>query len=347
MHVSPCSALSTRLRLRSFLLLIYILSGLRGSHSLSPGIKSNLLTSKLSSGDMASANLLATVRPIQKVVQGQKMMEGAGVQICRTVGTSSLRNLDPYLMLDELKLPANRATAGFPDHPHRGFETCSILLEGEMAHEDSAGNKGVIGPGGVQWMTAGRGVIHSEMPRSREGRLWGFQLWINLPKKDKMMKPRYQDYQANEIPVGQAPGVSVRVLAGESLGVKGPIKMVNPGLLMDVRLEAGATHKEAVPEGWSGFAYVYEGSGTICDSSASPEQALVLGPGDHISATAAADSSSGLKFLLIAGRPINEPIVQHGPFVMNTQEEIRQAFMDYQAGKLQNPEDNPWVDDEL
>lgn len=268
--------------------------------------------------------------------------------ICRTVGTSLLRNLDPYLMLDELKLPAKQAFAGFPDHPHRGFETCSIMLEGVMEHRDSQGNQGVIGPGGVQWMTAGRGIIHSEMPKVTDGILWGFQLWINLPKKDKMCKPRYQDYQKGDIPVVElpgAPGSSVRVMAGTSStgGVTGPIRMRNPGLLMDVRLGAGGSFKQEVPEGWNGFAYVYDGEGKICGTKATPEHAMVLGPGDHVEATAGA--SAGLRFLLIAGKPIGEPIVQHGPFVMNTQEEIYQAFADYQSGRLQNKDDNPWQDE--
>mmetsp|Transcript_21360 Transcript_21360/g.46698 ORF Transcript_21360/g.46698 Transcript_21360/m.46698 type:complete len:293 (-) Transcript_21360:786-1664(-) len=291
---------------------------------------------------MASVALNA-LRPITKVVQGSKQMEGAGVQICRTVGTSKLRNLDPYLMLDELKLPAKAAFAGFPDHPHRGFETCSIMLSGQMEHKDSAGNHGVIGPGGVQWMTAGRGIIHSEMPKSTEGLLHGFQLWINLPAKDKMCKPRYQDYQASDIPVAEQDGVSVRVMAGESLGVTGPIKMRNPGMLLDCRLSKGANFSQPVPEDWSGFAYVYHGAGKISGTKATPEQALVLGEGDHL--VASTDSEEGLRFLLIAGRPIKEPIVQHGPFVMNTEQQIQQAFMDYQTGRLQNPDDNPWQDE--
>lgn len=274
--------------------------------------------------------------------------------ITRTVGTAALRNLDPYLMLDELKLPANQAAAGFPDHPHRGFETCSIMLEGEMEHKDSAGNQGIIGPGGVQWMTAGRGIIHSEMPRSVRGRLWGFQLWVNLPSKDKFCKPRYQDYQAADIPVASAEGASVRVMAGESLGMTGPIKMRNPGLLLDVRLTPGASFKQLVPRGWSGFAYVYAGSGTMSGTPAPLQHALVLGDGDYVEAAAAAaagaapaEGAEGFKFLLIAGQPIKEPIVQHGPFVMNTQQEIMQAFQDYQSGRLQNPADNPWAEDEL
>jgi len=247
-------------------------------------------------------------------------------------------------MLDELKLPSKQAFAGFPDHPHRGFETCSIMLEGEMEHQDSVGNRGVIGPGGVQWMTAGRGIIHSEMPRVTDGILHGFQLWINLPKKDKMCKPRYQDYQAKDIPIASGgDGVSVRVMAGETFGVSGPIKMRNPGMLLDVRLSKGATITQAVPSDWNGFAYVYFGSGNISGTNAKEEHTLVFGPGDHMQATA--QPGGELRFLLIAGRPIGEPIVQHGPFVMNTRDEITQAFVDYQNGMLQNPADNPWKDE--
>ncbi|KAG2491833.1 hypothetical protein HYH03_009790 [Edaphochlamys debaryana] len=288
---------------------------------------------------------MKTLRPVTKVVQGQKMREGAGVTICRTVGTSALRNLDPYLMLDELKLPSKAAFAGFPDHPHRGFETCSIMLEGEMEHRDSQGNQGVIKSGGVQWMTAGRGIIHSEMPKVTDGILWGFQLWINLPKKDKMCKPRYQDYQKSDIPVVESsPGASVRVMAGTHSGVAGPIKMRNPGLLMDVRLGPGANFSQEVPEGWNGFCYIYDGEGKVSGTKAAPEHTLVLGPGDHVSAVGGA-GPAGLKFLLVAGQPIGEPIVQHGPFVMNTQAEIYQAFEDFQSGRLQRADDNPWQDE--
>ncbi|KAI8473653.1 MAG: RmlC-like cupin domain-containing protein [Monoraphidium minutum] len=271
-----------------------------------------------------------TTRAVTKVVQGTKLMEGAGVQICRTVGTPALRNLDPFLMLDELKLPSNRASAGFPDHPHRGFETCSIMLSGRMEHADSMGNKGVIGPGGVQWMTAGRGVVHSEMPVVDEGNLHGFQLWINLPQKDKMCKPRYQDYQPRDIPTAAA----------------GPIKMRNPGMLLDFTLAPGAKISEPVPAEWNAFCYVYGGSGAIGGRAVAREQAAVLGPGGTLEAEGPA-SGEPLSFLLIAGRPIGEPIVQHGPFVMNTQDEIHQAFNDYRNGMLQLAEDNPWDADEL
>ncbi|KAJ9521816.1 hypothetical protein QJQ45_024671 [Haematococcus lacustris] len=346
-------------------------------------------------------------------------MEGAGVQITRTVGTSLLRNLDPYLMLDELRLPAKAAAAGFPDHPHRGFETCSIMLEvtdGRAEQPGKAGSAAALAAGGVQWMTAGRGIIHSEMPKVTDGVLHGFQLWINLPQKDKMCKPRYQDYQppqeealtalalpcpgpalappcqASDIPVVDRPeaGLTVRVMAGESYGAVGPIKMRNPGMLLDVRqvatkwagggkvgkwwqngqvvaqragggtaaesgrwaevgclanlarLGKGGSFRQLVPREWSGFVYCYEGAGNVSGTAAQPSQALVLGPGDHIEAQAGPGS---LKFLLIAGQPIREPIVQHGPFVMNTQEEIMQAFRDFQTGRFQRAEDNPWADE--
>lgn len=273
------------------------------------------------------------LRPVQLVVPGTHVSDGAGMPICRTVGTPALRNLDPYLMLDELKAPAHLATAGFPDHPHRGFETCSIMLEGKMEHQDSVGNKGVIGPGGVQWMTAGRGIVHSEMPKVTEGNLWGFQLWINLPSKDKMVKPRYQDYQASDIPVVQEGGVRVRVMAGSHRGTTGPIEMRNPGLLMDVTLTEGSTFKQEVPRNWNGFVYVCAGSGRICGTQGSCQHALVFGPGDHVTATTT--DEQGLRFLLVAGQPIGEPVVQYGPFVMNTKTEVRQAFADYESGELQ------------
>jgi hypothetical protein len=326
---------------------------------------SHLATPSAAQSIIEMSTTQQVLRPITKVVQGMKLSEGAGVKICRTVGTPKLRNLDPFLMLDELKLPVNQAAAGFPNHPHRGFETCSIMLEGEMQHKDSAGNSGVIGPGGVQWMTAGRGIIHSEMPvSSRQGRLWGFQLWINLPKKFKMMKPRYQDYQASDIPAVETSSSRVRVMAGSYSGTTGPIAMKNPGMLLDVVLQPGAEVDIQVPREYTGFIYCYDGKGVVSGTQATPQHAFVLGEGDHITARAAADTAaaapsssdsdtegaygegSGLRFLLVAGAPINEPIVQHGPFVMNTQDEIAQAFMDYQAGRLQNPGDDVWAADD-
>lgn len=271
---------------------------------------------------------------------------------------------------------------------HRGFSTCSIMLSGRMEHRDSAGNHGVIGPGGVQWMTAGRGIVHSEMPVVTDGDLHGFQLWVNLPAAQKMSKPWYQDIGADAIPVvapgGQA-GASVRVMAGASGGATGPIKLRNGGLLLDVRLAAGAEWGQEVPPQWNAFAYVYEGGGKLGGHAVDIRHAYVLGnEGTRVQAEA---GGGGLRFLLAAGQPINEPIVQvgrvmrggdgsvassndillctpwspaqvfsrpsvlcflqHGPFVMNTAAEIQQAFADYRNGQLQNPGDDVWKDEEL
>lgn len=276
-------------------------------------------------------------------------MEGAGVRICRTVGTFDQR-VDPFLMLDELKLPSHQAAAGFPDHPHRGFHTCSIMLQGKMEHKDSMGNSGVITTGGVQWMTAGRGIVHSEMPVVEHGKdLHGFQLWINLPARDKMIRPRYQDIKAEEIPIVEFDtGTSVRVMAGTVGDKTGPIDMRHPGggMLLDIRIPPNQTYNQAVAEEWNAFSYVYEGSGKLCGQSVGIENAYVFGDGDGVSAEA---GEGGLKFLLFAGKPINEPIVQYGPFVMNSALEIQQAFEDYRSGQLQRADDNVWGkwDDEL
>lgn len=293
---------------------------------------------------MASSSV-NSMRPIATVVRGKKLMEGAGVQICRTIGYGDVR-VDPYLMLDELRLPAEKASAGFPDHPHRGFETCTIMKRGKMEHRDSVGNKGVICDGGVQWMTAGRGIVHSEMPVVSEGDLHGFQLWINLPAKDKMVKPRYQDIQAPDIPVVEfKDGGHARVMAGVCEGVEGPLKLRNPGLLLDVTVPASSqTWKQTIPREWNGFAYVYDGAGTISDMRVEEQHAYIFAQegGDFVAAKADA-ASKEISFLLIAGKPIGEPIVQYGPFVMNHELEIAQAFQDYRTGRLQNPTDDPWT----
>lgn len=280
-------------------------------------------------------------RKIAKVVQGQKVMEGAGVRICRTVGTHSLRNLDPFLMLDELRMPSHEASAGFPNHPHRGMETCSIMISGKMEHGDNYGNKGVIGPGGVQYMSAGRGIVHSEMPVVTSGDLWGFQLWVNMPAKNKMNKPRYQDYQAESIQTVEEENLKVRVLAGEYRGVEGPVAIANPSLILDVQVKPGGNFSTPINKDWNGFVYVSDGSGVIGGTQGKREQALVLDSGDHLTATTT--DPAGLRFLLLAGKPIGEPIVQHGPFVMNTHEEIQQAFQDFRSGKLQNKDDDVWA----
>lgn len=274
-------------------------------------------------------------------------MEGAGVQICRTIGYQDVR-VDPFLMLDELKLPAEKAAAGFPSHPHRGFETCTIMKSGKMEHKDSVGNHGVICPGGVQWMTAGRGIIHSEMPVVTSGDLHGFQLWINLPAKDKMVKPWYQDVQEPDIPVvhihGKESESSVRVMAGTVQGTSGPLKLRNPGLLFDVSLDAEDEWGYEIPNEWNGFCYVYEGTGFLGEQRVEPRHAYIFERNANQDTLHAKAGSDPLKFLLIAGKPINEPIVQYGPFVMNHELEIRQAFDDYRNGTLQNASDDVWTE---
>lgn len=290
--------------------------------------------------DMAAATVARTAG---KVVRGTHVSEGAGVRVCRTLGTPALRNLDPFLMLDELRLPSKDAKAGFPWHPHRGQETVTIVLDGRVRHEDSLGNKGVIGPGGVQWMTAGRGIVHSEMPESSgDAPLWGFQLWVNLPKKEKMCKPRYQDVQQEGVPVIQQAGNQVRVLAGQVDGQQGAVKTKHPILALDVKMDPGSTFVQPIPRGWNAFVYVCQGKGVVGGSRVSNECAVVLEDGDQLETS----TEEGMRFLLFGGLPIGEPIVQHGPFVMNTQEEIYQAFADYQSNRLQDPNDDVWTDTE-
>ena len=304
------------------------------SSKLSPPLLPDLDSDNPHHDSMASSAL----RGLKTVVKGQKMMEGGGVPVYRTIGTSAMRNLDPFLMLDEFKSPSRDAEMGFPNHPHRGFETCTIMLRGSVEHGDHGGNSGVIGPGGVQWMTAGRGIVHSEFPKSKgDEMLHGFQLWINLPKKDKMCKPRYQDYQGDRIPIFQGDGYSVRVISGEHSGVSGPVTLRIPGFLFDVRLEGSGSKKFShdFPADWNSFAYVYEteGEGALAGRDPVPRAAHVLA---NDGTTLEASTEGTLKFLLFAGKPIDEPIVQYGPFVMNTDEEIQQAFMDYQSGRLQS-----------
>jgi len=288
------------------------------------------------SENMAAAK--ATPRLVKAFVPGQKMMEGGGVPVYRTIGTSAMRNLDPFLMLDEFKSPSKDASMGFPDHPHRGFETCTIMLKGSVEHRDHGGNKGLVGPGGIQFMSAGRGIVHSEFPKSKgDDMLWGFQLWINLPRKDKMCTPRYQDYEADKIPIFSGESHSVRVFSGEHSGVKGPVALKIPGFLLDVRLEAGGSFSHDFPEHWNSFAYVYdaEGNGTLAGAPPRVRESHIF---DHKGSLLEASTEGTLKFLLFGAEPIKEPIVQYGPFVMNTEEEIQQAFMDFRTGKLQASE---------
>ncbi len=273
------------------------------------------------------------LRPIQQLIRAQAVREGAGVTVHRSIGTQSLRHLDPFLMLDHFGSDnPNEYIAGFPAHPHRGFITFTYMLDGQMEHRDSMGNRGELDSGGVQWMKAASGVIHSEMPRQVDGLLRGFQLWINLPAAEKMSDPAYQEFPANKIPEVETASIKVRVLAGEYQGQAGVIKDPNTQVCyLDVRLEAQARFELAVPKEHQGFIYVFEGSATS-QSQALPQHSLaVLGQGDAVAVTA---GEKGTRFILVMGKPLGEPIVQYGPFVMNTREEIGQAMADYQNNQL-------------
>lgn len=282
------------------------------------------------------ADTVSHPRSVERVIQGQAVMDGAGVKINRVLTQPLQRRLDPFLMLDNFgSEEASDYLAGFPDHPHRGFETVTYMLEGRMRHRDSAGNEGLLENGGVQWMTAGRGVIHSEMPEQEAGLMEGFQLWLNLPAKDKLMQPWYRDFKAAEIPAFTTPeGATVRVIAGSSHGVTGAVtRDVTEPLYLDVELPAGATFSQRLPAGHNAFLYPYRGSVTVAGKAVAERSMAILAndaeaDGVTVTATAAA------RFILIAGRPLNEPIAQYGPFVMNTQQEIHQAVQDFRAGLL-------------
>ena len=275
-----------------------------------------------------------TYRPIARRLRGQATSDGAGVSLTRVIGTGQLPALDPFLMLDEFgsDRPGDYI-AGFPSHPHRGFETVTYMLDGRMRHKDNHGNEGLLTPGSVQWMTAGRGIVHSEMPEQEEGMMRGFQLWVNLPAKDKMGAPAYQEFAPERIPLAQpAPGVSAKVIAGRIGEVEGPVKQpATEPSYFDLSLDAGAVFEHALPVGHNVFAYVYEGEIASGESVAGKGELLVFGAGEAVRFEGRAPKS---RLILVAGKPINEPVARYGPFVMNTQAEIMQAMQDYQAGRF-------------
>ena len=269
---------------------------------------------------------------ITRLVTGMPASDGAGVRLTRVIGTPQLDALDPFLMLDEFGTDRPQDyLAGFPDHPHRGFETVTYMLDGRMRHRDNHGNEGVLVPGSVQWMTAGRGLVHSEMPEQQEGRMRGFQLWVNLPARDKLCPPAYQEFAPGRIPVATpAPGVTVKVIAGQVGDAVGPIAQpATSPVYLDIALDAGASWAFDLPEGHAGFIYAYEGDVRIGDSTVRTRQLGVL-EGE----TVAFEAMSAARVLLIAGRPLREPVARYGPFVMNTHDELQQAFADYQAGRF-------------
>jgi redox-sensitive bicupin YhaK (pirin superfamily) len=287
-----------------------------------------------------------TTRTLIHIIESMPTSDGAGVKLRRSLGSQRGLHVDPFLMLDEFYSDdPNDYIAGFPSHPHRGFETVTYMLDGHMRHEDHLGNRGDLGPGDVQWMTAARGIIHSEMPQQREGRMRGFQLWLNLPSKEKMKPAGYRDIPAREIPRVKLPqGGEVRVIAGtlelNGNATSGPVngtgaRLSTDPLYLDVHLPAGVEFSAPTAAGHSAFLYAYEGSTMIGTPGAAkrlPNRAAgVLSEGDSVHVQAGAE---GVRFLLLAARPLREPVVQYGPFVMNTREEIEQALADYREGRL-------------
>ncbi len=283
-------------------------------------------------------------RALKHVIQSVATSDGAGVSLRRSIGASQFARHDPFLMLDEFFSDnPDDYIAGFPSHPHRGFETVTYMLDGHMLHEDHLGNRGDLHPGDVQWMSAARGIIHSEMPQQTEGRMRGFQLWINLPAKEKMKPAAYRDIPARDIPVAALDhGGEARVIAGtleqQKGRTRGPIHGLSTDpLYVDLRLPANATFEAPVAAGHNAFVYLYEGDATIGDDRrALPHRAAgLLGDGDSLRVQAGA---GGARLLLLAAKPLGEPIVQYGPFVMNTRAEIEQALNDYQSGRLALPQ---------
>ncbi|XP_064878757.1 pirin isoform X2 [Oncorhynchus nerka] len=255
------------------------------------------------------------IRRVVKTVLSVEQVEGVGAHVRRSIGRKELINLDPFLMLDEFKV---KKPSGFPDHPHRGFETVTYVLKGVSAHEDFCGHSGLLKPGDLQWMTAGRGVVHAEMPVSEEP-VQGLQLWVNLRREDKMVEPQYQELKDSQVPKPSREGVTVAVISGQALGVQSKIFTRTPTLYLDFKLDVGAKHVQPVPSGPDAEQRKVE-----------PHHTIVFHDGDCIAVEN--KTSEVCHFVLIAGQPINEPVVQHGPFVMNTEEEINQAVRDYRTG---------------
>jgi len=283
----------------------------------------------------------APERTVRQIVRGLPTSDGAGVKLRRVIGQPQLPDLDPFLMLDEFGTDQPEDyLAGFPDHPHRGFETVTYMLDGRMRHRDNHGNEGVLVPGSVQWMTAGRGLVHSEMPEQQQGRMRGFQLWLNLPAREKMTAPKYQEFGPERIPsAAPAAGITAKVIAGQVAGISGPIQQpATDPTYLDLALEPHAVFEQTLPDEHAAFVYVFEGAiavGTEQKPVAAHELA-VLSDGALIRLTglrAGADGKTA-RAILVAGRPLREPVAKYGPFVMNTRAELQQAFEDYQSGRF-------------
>ena len=277
-------------------------------------------------------------RQIEHLYAGVDTQDGAGVKLTRVLTQQLQERLDPYLMLDNFKSHnPDDYVAGFPNHPHRGFETITYMITGRMRHRDSAGNEGLLQNGGVQWMTAASGVIHSELPEQENGAMEGFQLWLNLPAKDKMNDPWYKDFQSDDLPkYSTEDGVDVTVIAGQSHGIEGAVtRDITEPSYLDIYLPAGTSFSQAIPADHNAFAFVYRGTIEIAGETVPTKTMAILENNtDTDGVTITADSSEDTKVILITGRPLREPIVQYGPFVMNSQQEIMQAVTDFQSGKF-------------
>lgn len=279
---------------------------------------------------------VAKARGVERVIAGQYVMDGAGVKINRVLTNTLQRRLDPFLMLDAFGSDkAGDYIAGFPEHPHRGFETVTYMLAGRMRHRDSAGNEGLVTDGGVQWMTAGRGVIHSEMPEQNEGLMEGFQLWLNLPAKDKMMAPWYRDIPNEQVPrFTLDSGATVQVIAGASHGVAGAVQREGTEpLYLDIELPEGAVFEQTLPAGHNAFIYVFRGEAVVGGKGV-PQTRMAIFDNAEGADGVVIRAAKPTRLLLIAGRPLKEPIAQYGPFVMNTQAELHQAVEDFRSGKF-------------
>ena len=272
-------------------------------------------------------------RTVSKRIAALPVSEGAGVLVHRTIGTPALRHLDPFLMLDHFSNNDPKDyIAGFPDHPHRGFNTFTYMLDGHMLHQDSMGNRGDLRAGGAQWMKAASGIIHSEMPQQSNGLMRGFQLWINLPAQEKMSDPGYQEYSPQSFPVAEIDGGTVKVIIGKYGDRQSPIHDPNTRVqYLDVTLESGREFRHTLEPGMTAFLYVFEGAAASAGTTLDTHNLAVLGEGDEVEVKAC---EHGARFILVAGHPLNEPIVQYGPFVMTSREEIEQALADYRSGQL-------------
>ena len=274
-------------------------------------------------------------RSIIRRIRGTDTSDGAGVRLKRIIGQPGLDMLDPFLLLDEFRSDtADDYLAGFPEHPHRGFETVTYMLAGHMRHGDNHGNQGDLGPGSVQWMTAGRGILHSEMPQQENGLMWGFQLWVNLPAKDKLTEPRYQDIDPARIPtVRPQDGVEVKIIAGELFGAAGPVAgIATAPVYLDISLQPGAQLEVPLPEGHSAFAYVFDGADAqVAGNVLSRSELAVLSKGGSVRI---GGREAPARVLLVAGKPLGESVARYGPFVMNTPAEIHQAIADFRDGKF-------------